>query len=78
MTPARKVRDKAERVFTVAHPDHEVVLFFNGDGSADACVSDKSGKETVRVRIAAPPEGSRIVVIRAEGSVEVLYRSAQP
>lgn len=68
----------ATRIITV--PDfHEVVLFFNRDGSAEALVSQPGEqKPPISVKIAPPIEGRRIVVQRIGGTLEVLYKDVLP
>lgn len=76
--PARASARAATRIITV--PDfHEVVLFFNRDGGADALVSQPGEqKPPIKVSIAPPAESRRIVVQRIGGTLEVLYKDVLP
>jgi len=65
---------QATRIVTVANSSYMVVVFMNPDGTADAVVSESSGREVTRIKIDAAPKGRRIAVRRDfGGQCEVTY-----
>jgi len=64
------------RIATIGDSAHEVVLFMERDGSAQAVITspDAPRRPTI-IEINAAPEGSRIVMTRfSDGRVEITYR----
>ncbi len=67
------------QVITVTNPGYEIALFFDKDGGAEAIITAPGAvKHPIRVNIAPPAPGRRIVVERHGTNFSVVYKDATP